>query len=235
MTAFKTLRSAALLCLVLSLAPAAHAQAAPAGKKILMLIQAGGPNRATDEQVRSHLQARGFEVGLADQSARPDSAAGFSLVVISSTVSGKDVDPAWRQSPVPLLTWENDLLDDLAMTGKRHDSDFGTTEKERFLWLVNAPHPMAGGQPAGRVNVYRKQAPMGWGRPGLGATTIATVYGQPEKAAIFGYEKGATMDYEALAPARRVMVFLDNDSFGNLSEAGVQLFDAAIDWAAGSR
>jgi hypothetical protein len=40
------------------------------------------------------------------------------------------------------------------------------------------------------------------------------------------------MDYESLAPARRVMIFLNNDSFGNLSPAGVSLFDAAVDRAA---
>jgi hypothetical protein len=133
---------------------------------------------------------------------------------------------------VPLLTWENDLLDDLAMSGKRHDVDFGEVEKERYLWLVNAPHPVSAGLPAGVANVFRKQAPMSWGKPGLGASIIATIYGQPEKAAIFTYEKGATMDYEALAPACRAMFFMDNDSFANLSAAGVRLFDAAIDWAA---
>jgi hypothetical protein len=41
------------------------------------------------------------------------------------------------------------------------------------------------------------------------------------------------MDYESLAPARRVMFFLDNDTFTNLSPAGLALFDAAIDWAVG--
>jgi hypothetical protein len=139
--------------------------------------------------------------------------------------------PGWRTLAVPLVTWENDLLDDLAMSGKRHDVDFGETGKERYLWLVNAPHPIAAGLPAGVVNVYGKQAAMSWGKPGLGASIIATVYGQPDKAAIFAYETGATMDYETLAPARRVMFFMSNDSFTNLSESGHQLFDAAVDWA----
>ena len=31
------------------------------------------------------------------------------------------------------------------------------------------------------------------------------------------------------------MFFLDNDTFVNLSPAGVALFDAAVDWAAGRR
>jgi hypothetical protein len=57
------------------------------------------------------------------------------------------------------------------------------------------------------------------------------VHGHPDKAAIFGYEKGTTMDYESLAPARRVMFFLDNETFPNLSPAGLKLFDAAVDWA----
>lgn len=197
----------------------------------VLVMQQGGPSAATDLKVRDHLTARGFAVRLAGQDADPVSARGAALVVISSSVSGKDVKPGWRALAVPLVTWENDLLDDLAMTGKRHDFDFGEADKERFVWIVNAPQAMAAGLPAGIVNVYVKQAPMGWGKPGLGATTIATIYGQPEKAAVFGYEAGATMDYETLAPARHVMLFLGNDGFNNLSPAGLRLFDAAIDWA----
>jgi hypothetical protein len=153
---------------------------------------------------------------------------------MSSTVSSKEVPGGWRMLNRPLLTWENDLLDDFAMTGKRHDVDFGDAQKERYLWLVNAPHPIAAGLPAGVVNVYGKQAPMSWDKPGIGASIIATLYGQPDKAAIFAYEKGATMDYESLAPARRVMFFLNNDTFTNLSTAGTNLFDAAVDWVVSS-
>ncbi|PTW43430.1 hypothetical protein C8J25_12210 [Sphingomonas faeni] len=196
----------------------------------VLVMQQGGPSAATDLKVRDHLVALGFTVRLVDQGADPASARDIDLVVISSSVSGKDVKPGWRALAVPLVTWENDLLDDLAMTGKRHDVDFGEAEKERFVWIVNAPQTMAAGLPAGIANVYVRQAPMSWGKPGLGATTIATIYGQPEKAAVFGYEAGATMDYETLAPARRVMLFLNNDGFTNLSPAGVRLFDAAISW-----
>ncbi|WP_322044481.1 hypothetical protein [Paraburkholderia sp. J67] len=212
--------------------PNARAQTPDASRSILMVVQLDGPNIAVDRQIAAHLQKRGYQVQLVNQDFDPTGASGSDLVVISSTVSAKDVPAGWRTSPVPLLTWENDLLDDLAMCGKRHDVDFGETEKERYLWLVNAPHPVSAALPAGVANVFRKQAPMSWGKPGLGASIIATIYGQADKAAIFTYEKGATMDYEALAPARRVMFFMDNDSFTNLSAAGLRLFDAAIDWAA---
>ncbi|MFM0616512.1 hypothetical protein PQR37_20835 [Paraburkholderia nemoris] len=203
------------------------------GKKIVMVVQLSGPSLAVDQRIATHLEARGYSVRMLDQAQPPEAVGDAELVVISSTVSSKQVVGGWRYLAKPLLTWENDLLDDFAMTGKRHDVDFGEAEKERYLWLVNAPHPIAAGLPAGVTNVYVKQAVMSWGKPGLGATTIATLYGQPEKAAIFAYEKGATMDYESLAPARRVMFFLNNDTFANLSPAGNSLFDAAVDWAMG--
>lgn len=220
----------------LALAGAAWAAEPPAatgnGRKVVLVLQKGGPNQAVDLAVAQRLSERGFVVQQEDQKSPPEVSQGAALVVISSTVSSKDVNPGWRHVPLPLLTWENDILDDLAMTGKRHDVDFGSLTKERFLWIVNAPHPMAGGVPAGVANVHIKQAGMSWGKPGLGASIIATVYGEPGKAAIFGYEKGATMDYEALAPARRTMIFLDNDTFTNLSPVGLRLFDAAVDWTA---
>lgn len=214
--------------------PGAHAASngPRAGKKVVMVVQLNGPNLPVDHKIAAHLAARGYSVRMLDQAQAPEATGDADLVIISSTVSSKQVTGGWRYLTKPLLTWENDLLDDFAMTGKRHDVDFGETEKERYLWLVNAPHPIAAGLPAGVTNVYGKQAAMSWGKPGLGATTIATLYGQPEKAAIFAYEKGATMDYESLAPARRVMFFLNNDTFGNLSPAGNSLFDAAVDWAA---
>lgn len=208
----------------------AGAEAAPI--RIAYLCKTDGPNRTVDDAAIAHITTLGFTVHPLCEETRPEAVA-EDMVVLSSTVSGKNVSPAWREATKPLLTWENDSLDDLAMTGKRHDVDFGETEKERYLWLVNAPHPMSGGLPAGLVNAYTRQSPMSWGKPGLGATIIATVYGQPEKVAIFGYEKGATMDYESLAPARRVMMFLDNATFTMVSPQGLCLFDSALLWTAG--
>jgi hypothetical protein len=232
-------RAAAGLALAASLAaPVAHAQtAAPpgVGKRVVMLVQLRGPDLAIDQRAQAHLAARGYTVRLVDEAQPVEAATEADLVVISSTVASKHVASGWRTLAKPLVTWENDLLDDLAMTGKRHDTDFGETGKERYLWIVNAPHPIAAGLRAGTANVYERQASMSWGKPGLGASIIATVYGQPEKAAIFAYETGATMDYETLAPARRVMFFLNNTTFANLSPDGLALFDGAVDWAAGLR
>lgn len=233
-------RRAAAWLLASALAPVLASAAQPAayappatgiGRKVLLVVRVEGPHLPVDQKIAAHLAARGYAVTVHSQYAGVEAAQGADLVILSSTIRSHDLLGAYRHVPVPLLTWENDLLDDLAMTGKRAGTDFGHVDKDRYVWLVNAPHPMAASLPAGVVDIYEKQAPMGWGKPGLGAATIATLHGQPEKAAIFGYEKGATMDYESLAPARRVMFFLDNDTFTNLSPAGLRLFDAAVDWA----
>lgn len=199
--------------------------------RIALISQLKGSSFATDVAIQNYLQRKGYQVELLDQSVSPNSLKNTDLVIISSTVASKNLQSGWRQLPIPLMTWENDYLDDLAMTGKRIDTDFGEMEKERYLWLVNAPHPLSAHLSAGTLNVYKAQAPMSWGKPGLGATIIATIYGQPEKVAIWGYEKGATMDYESLAPAKRLMFFLNNETFSNLSEDGLKLFDAAIKWS----
>jgi hypothetical protein len=237
MSSFKFFTSLLLATLFLTANASAaenQAAAAAASKKVLLVVRMEGKSLPIDQKIQQHLTSRGYVVTLQSQYAAVDAKLDTDLVILSSTVRSRDLLGAYRNVTAPMLTWESDLLDDLGMTAKRVDIDFGKVEKERYVWLVNAPHPVAAGLPAGVVNVYEKPGAMNWGKPGLGAFTIATVYGQPDKAVIFGYEKGATMDYESLAPARRVMFFLDNETFPNLSASGLKLFDAAVDWALGS-
>ena len=227
------LRFCAVVLMAFAFTQPAAAETQPGtGKTVLMVVRMQGKSLPIDKQIVAHLESRGYAVTLYDQYQPAERAKDFDLVVLSSTVRSRDLLGAYRNVPVPLMTWENDLLDDLAMTGKRLGTDFGMAEKEHYLWMVNAPHPLSGGEPAGVAVGYAKDAPMGWGKPGLGASIIASVAGDPSKATIFGYEKGATMDYETLAPARRVFFFLDNETFPNLTPTGRKLFDAATDWAA---
>jgi hypothetical protein len=212
---------------------ASAVRAAPSteGNNVLLVVRLQQKDHPTDENIRRHLEARGFKVTMVDQYAPIAALSGENLVVISSTVSGRDLGDKYRDTTLPVVTWEDSILDVTGMTGRKKDADWGSVEKEHYLWIVNAPHPLAGGLPAGKLFVYPSDGPMAWGKPGLGASIIATLPGEPDKAAIFGYEKGATMNYDALAPARRVMLFLQNDSFDKLSPSGLKLFDAAVTWA----
>lgn len=190
--------------------------------------------RRNDDDAMGMLRSLGFAVEGASEATPVAEAKAKDLVVISESVDAVDVDPAYRFVPVPLLDFENDLLGQLGMTGQKDGRDFGTEEHQRFIWLVNAPHSLAAGLPAGVRNVLMDEhCKMNWGKPGLGAVTIATLLGEPDKAAIFAYEKGATMNGEFLAPARRVSFFLWQDTFDQLRPEGLALFKAAVLWSVG--
>jgi hypothetical protein len=188
--------------------------------------------RDNDLKAVAYLQSLGFKVRMTDEYSPPDLAKGQDLILISESVDAVDVGGKYRNAPVPLVTFENDLLGELGMTGWKNGLDYGTDDNQRFIFVVNAPHPLAAGLKAGAQNVLDDEHyKMNWGRPGPGAVRIATLLGEPDKAAIFAYEKGATMNAEFLAPARRVSFFLWQDTFAGLRPEGLALFRAAVLWA----
>jgi hypothetical protein len=84
------------------------------------------------------------------------------------------------------------------MTGLKNGTDYGTDDNQRFVWLVNAPQscwPRAWRRGSERVAGRAFQDELGQ----AGLATIATLRGEPDKAAIFAYERGATMNWEFLA------------------------------------
>ena len=188
--------------------------------------------RRNDTKVIDFLKSLGFVVTGADESSLLDAAKEQDLIIISESVDALDIGTKYRNVSVPLITFENDLLGELGMTALKNGRDYGTDDNQRFLWLVNAPHPLAAGLSAGIQNVLNDEnLKMNWGKPGLGAITIATLRGEPDKAAIFAYEKGATMNSEFLAPARRLSFFLWQNTFEQLRPEGLALFRAAVLWS----
>lgn len=188
--------------------------------------------RRNDEKAMAYLRALGFTVTGVGEDADMATATGKDLIIISESVDAINVGTKYRSTPVPLLTFENDLLGELEMSGFKSGIDYGTDDNQRFIYLVNAPHPLAAGLSAGFQNVLSDEHfKMNWGKPCLGAITIATLRGEPNKAAIFAYESGATMNGEFLAPARRVSFFLWQDTFEQMRPEGLALFRAAVLWA----
>ena len=188
--------------------------------------------RSNDNKAIDYLESLGFIVTRANESSPLSTTTHQDLIVISESVDALDIGTKYHDVPIPLLTFENDLLGELGMTGLKNGRDTGTDDNQRFLWLVNAPHPLSAGLSAGIQNVLNDEnLKMNWGKPGLGAITVATLRGEPDKAAIFAYEKGATMNGEFLAPARRVSFFLWQNTFEQLRPEGLALFRAAVLWA----
>lgn len=211
------------------------------GDPIRVLFVGNNPTaNAGDLVIINRLEARHFAVtAVDDNDSQTSDADGKDLVVISSTVGSGNVNVKFTAVPIPILNWEEALMDDLNLTGDSPAAPdhHGTTGGQTALQIVRADHPLAGGLPLGAVEVYSSPQTVSWGFPEANAANailIATVVGNPNQVAIFGYETGATLfDGATPAPARRVGFFLNGDSTTALTAAGFALVDAAIDWALG--
>ncbi|MCB1877244.1 MAG: RICIN domain-containing protein, partial [Chromatiales bacterium] len=186
---------------------------------------------ASDASAKSRLEGLGFTVAVKDDSSvNTVDGNDKDLIMISSTVNSGYVGTKFRNSAVPVVTWEPYLYDDLGMTGGSAGYDFGVTGSQYKL-SVSGGHSMCAGL-SGTQQVLNAYENVTWGKPAGSAVDIATVYGTSTKKAIFGYDTGAYM-MGMSAPARRVGMFLYNDSADNMGGNGQALFDAAVNWATG--
>ena len=218
---------------VLSIAVPAFASADRGTEHIVAFVVqlAAAPEPvASDLAMKSYLEGKGYRVILVDHLAPASEAERADAILISASVSANKLEGRYRMSTKPILVLEPYALPHMGMSGRRENEDFGTKEKERWMWVVNAPHPAAGESRPGLVNMHRKNAAMGWGKPGLGASIIGTLPGEETRVTAFTYEAGATMDYENLAPARRAFFFVDTVGFAELNENGLRMFDAMVGW-----
>jgi hypothetical protein len=209
---------------------------APFGTRpALFLTDSEGPPGPGDQAVRARLERLGFQVlGSSPTPEKPFDPADARLVqvvVVSSTVASKTVGDRLRDLPVPVVVWEPNLFPLMAMTGGEAGQDYGDVADRQYVTVNATDHALAGGL-AGKLKVTRTADTYSWGRPSLYAAWVATAEDDPTRAAIFGYERGAVMVGLA-APARRVGLFLGNNTAATFTAAGWTIFDAAVRWATG--
>lgn len=188
-----------------------------------------------DAGVRDRLTALGYTVFVVDDAASVAADAfGKKLVVNSSSVDSGSVNTKFRDVAVPVVTWEQANQDDFGMTGNTDGTDRGTVAAQTQIEVLATAHPLAAGLAAGPLTFVTGPADVSWGLPAEGATRIATVVGNADRVAIYGYDAGATMANGSTAPARRVHLFLSDTAYTLLTADGHKLFDAAISWATGA-
>lgn len=159
-------------------------------------------------------------------------ASGKDLIVISDSVNANDVNTKFRNVPVPVLLWEDNLYDDMGMTANSGQSGFDPNQTQ--IVIINDTHPLAGSLSTGTYTVYSAAADLTWGSPGTYGTKIATLTTDNTKFVVFGYEVGAAMpNLPNTAPARRVgFMMRDIDLYNDLTGTGLLLFNTAVLWTA---
>jgi hypothetical protein len=188
----------------------------------LLLIVGQVPLDAGDLRVKERLE-RTYRVQVRpDREARPEDARGRALVLISSTIDERGVRERFRDVDVPVLCWEPRLFHDLGMIpGAVHRLDWAAAEGQTRLRTA-----------AGTVTVTSRPAPYCWARVRADAEKVATLESDPDKAAIFRYDRGADMP-GLKAPARRAGVFLFEWTAIALTPEGWALFDDSVRWCIG--
>lgn len=197
----------------------------------VLFVTGSATLNASDTAVKARLEALGHTVVVKDgASAVTADATNKTLVVISSTVNPTSVGTKFRTVTVPVITWESGLFNNMGLTGSSN-KDFGTKTGQTQVAITNASHPLAAGL-VGTVAVVTSAGTFDWGKPNTNAISIATITGDAAKTAIFAYEAGVTMP-GLTAPARRVALFLHDDTAATFNTSGTTLLDAAIKWARG--
>ncbi|OLF16334.1 beta-N-acetylglucosaminidase domain-containing protein [Actinophytocola xanthii] len=181
-----------------------------------------------EEDVADRLAHLGFAVDpvLATE-ADPTDADGRALVLVSSTVASGDVAAKFRDVAVPAIAWEAFVFDDMGLAASA-----GEQFRADTVEFVRPPTPLSAGL-AGPVRVYRQEGRVRWAVPAPGAIVAATMPGDPSRATVFGFERGAPLLSGLTAPARRVGLYLGDEGLlsGLVADASVSVFDAAVRWA----
>lgn len=204
----------------------------------IAIIGGSMPPSAADAAVANHLRERGFSATSFDDEPanRPSAAqlgAQFDLVVVSSTITAGNVAGQFRTVNVPLVFWENALL----QTAREALADSGSTvDAVSSINVLNNSHPITQGLATGPLAVFDPAATMSVGRGTVagGATLLATRNGVAADYSILTADAGAVLLGGYVAPEKRVFVFFQDSSWLNATDPAEQILNQAVCWAMGS-
>ncbi len=208
----------------------APVEAAPdtAGKPVAFLVAANPTSlEAADTRVKTLLEQKGYVVKMGDDDAMGSASNGTQLVVLSGTCDSMKLMNKYISIPINTLVLEPGVFDDMGMTGATA-TDLGS-ENATQVTIVKTDSPLAA-KLTGNVTVVGSQQKLAWGKPADTAIKVATLSNMSQKHAVFAYDKGVLMVSPALAPAKRVGLFITATAIGSLNDNGNKLLAAAIDW-----
>src|SRR4029434_1809652 len=225
----------ALVAVLLAMLSSISAQAAD------VLFVFGGTDPLTpgsaDDNVRLRLQSLGNTVTpVFAPNSVTGNALGKAAAVISSTVTSADVTNKFADVTAGVMFWEQALQQQSRQNtlteAAERASDGAFTQIT--ITPTGASSPLAAGLAAGTYSVttlgsaysYGNSAGFCTGAVGGGLRGDGTG-AEANRYAICGYATGSRRPDGTPSPGRRVMFFLSDTNFNDLTPTGLQLFDAA--------
>jgi glucose/arabinose dehydrogenase len=203
-------------------------------KNILFIVGATTLNSG-DNAIKNRLEAKGYALQLIDHTPalHPANVAGMDMVLISATVTSGNIVNKYKNTNLPVITFEPYMLDDMAMTGPTATVDYGDILNQTQLDFIAPNHPITLGL-SGNITVNDPSRRFVWGVPGGQSFNLALIAGSPNRSAAFVYEQGATLVDNTAATHKRGFLWLFDDTFTSLSASGLSVFDNMMEWGLGN-
>ena len=184
-----------------------------------------------DAAVEAQLVLQGYTVVLTDdRDASPESTSTADAVIISSSITHGLVGNSFLNDTRPVMTWEYQLYDDMALTGEANAVDFGRLSRaNREITLVDLS--LGIGSSAGAIEISNRNRRDGWGIPVASGTVVASLEDDASRAVIFAYEAGVARADGGSFAGRRLA--FPNGWADVFTPAGVTLFEQSVSWLVG--
>lgn len=226
-----------------------HSHAVSTPVTILFAGNGTTPAAGEDGAVMAYLQGRYGATNVTYMQVGSVNAAiaeGYDGLILSSTSLASDIRNKFHNSSVGILNWNEAVMD--SETGEFGMSDVVMTKSITTTRMGLAPHPITAGLPPeilfatsgetlSTFGIHSGSTALGTAVDGTrsdgnGAGSVA---GNPM---LFVTEVGDAVNPGAgitgnVAPGRRVMFPMSDNTFTALSSAGRELFGRAVDWSAG--
>lgn len=192
------------------------------------LLVAGNANPPRgDRVIASIIEAGGVLLDIVDDDTALDEIdlSVYDVVFISTSVVPDKVGTAFRDAPLPVVTWEGALFDDMAMGDAG-----GATTPTTNLVIADGVHPLAADLGAGSRRVYMAAYSLAYATPSDDAEVVAHAPGRPNRAVLFAYDPGDMRADGTASPALRVGLFPSYDGAADLTAMGRQLVEATVSW-----
>jgi hypothetical protein len=204
------------------------------GTDVLYVSKVGETLIESDLIIVAFLEERGLLVTPIDgRMLTPEIASDYDVVYISEVISSSTVGSKLNESPVPVVSAEHYIADDMGFAGPNEQEHYGKLEfSYTDITIVDPGHPLAAGL-SGDVTIYTDVGSVGFSVPQGDVEVVAVVPDIPEYAVIYGYDTGAVAMDGSIVPARRAFYYLFEGMETLQTEAGWNLLGAAFAWALG--
>jgi hypothetical protein len=166
------------------------------------------------------------------------------LVMVLESTTSTNLTDKLKTTPVPIMSCEAMIQDDLGLTATGTSCDpgppskcpYGVVDSAADIVIKDSSHPLAAGL-HGQIHVYSAMKEINWGKVAATAHVIATLASDPSGAAIYTYEKGDKLFDGTTAAGLRIGFFVEDDNKTGtatlFTPEGVKLFDAAVNYGLG--